>query len=385
MKNKKKIDRSVLLEKREERRRKAAKPIVKLADTSLKPKKKAPSIMERIALLWAHVIAIDLGTANVLIYVRGKGIVLNEPSYVAKHKKTNEIIAVGEAAKKMLGRTPTDIEVIRPLRQGVIDDYDMTEYMLRYFIKQALKGTNWIRPRVMISVPSGITAVEKRAVLEASLQAGARKTVLVEEPLAAALGTGIDEAKAPGAMVVDVGGGTTDIAVLSNTGVVVSESLRIGSDDFDEALIFYMKKKKKVIIGNRSAEELKIAIGTADRKAVPKEAQVRGRDLVTGLPKAVTVTSKEVQKALEDPIQLIVERVKAVLEKTPPELVAEIVDHGILITGGGALLEGFDRLLTRSIGVPVYLSDTPMYSVVMGAGRALKEMEKFQDTLVELE
>lgn len=384
-KNKKKSPRQRLLDKRAERRRKAAEPLESISEPLSKTPKKGESFLERLALLWGHDVGIDLGTANVVVFVKGRGIVLDEPSYVARHQHTKEVLAVGAEARKMLGRTPLDIEVIRPLKEGVIVDYDMTEYMLRHFVERAVPVARFFGPRLLLCVPSGITSVEKRAVLEASLQAGARKTVLIEEPLAAALGTGMDKASVVGAMVVDVGGGTTDIAVLSNTGIVVSDSLRIGSDHFDDALIYYMKKRKKVIIGKLSAEELKIAIGTADRKAQLREAKVRGRDLMTGLPKAITVSSKELQKAFEEPLLAIVEHIKAVLEKTPPELVAQIVDHGILLTGGGALIDGFDRLLTRSLGIACYLSDNPRYSVVLGTGRALEEMEHLQDTLEELQ
>lgn len=371
--------------KRTSERKRVRKPLESLAEPIKKTSSKHVSWQERLALLFAYDVGIDLGTANILVYVKGKGIVLDEPSCVAKNTHTGEIIAVGRDAHHMIGRTPPDIEVIRPLRAGVIDDYDTTEYMLRYFVRRAISSNPLFSPRILLCVPSGITSVEKRAVLEASLQAGARKTVLIEEPLAAALGTQLDKAKVQGSMVVDVGGGTTDIAVLCNTGVVVSESLRIGGDCFDEALIYYMKKKRKVTIGRLSAETLKIAIGTADRKSELRERQVCGQDLVCRLPKAVTVTSKEIQRAVEAPVLTIIERIKAVLEKTPPELVADIVNHGILLTGGGAMLDGFDRLLTRSLGIPVYLADNPRYSVVLGTGRALQEMEHLQDTLEELQ
>lgn len=381
--NKKKPNRKRVLQKREDRRKQPVKPIAKLTERADKPKE--PSFFERLALLWASDIGVDLGTSNILVYVKNRGIVLNEPSVVARYVRTNEIIAVGEAAKAMMGRTPDDIEVIRPLREGVIADYDTTEYMLRYFVQRVLSGSIFFKPRILVCIPSGITSVEKRAVLEASLQTGARKTVLIEEPLAAALGTGLDKASSSGVMVVDMGGGTTDIAVICNTGVVVSESLRIGSDKFDEALINFFKKRRKLVIGQHTAEALKIAIGTVDRKAQPRETDVKGRDLLTGLPKTMTVSSKDVQKALEYPVQLIIEQVKLILEKTPPEMVADIVDHGIVLTGGGALIDGFDRLLTRSTGIATYLSDNPLFSVVLGTGRALSEMTHFQDSLEDLQ
>ena len=333
----------------------------------------------------SKIIGIDLGTANVLIYVKGKGVVLDEPGYVAWNSRTHEVVAVGDDARVMLGRTPEEIEVIRPLQDGVITNYDMTEFMLRYYIKSVLPSSSLFKPRIVVCVPSGITPVEKRAVIEAVLQTGARKTVLIEEPLAAALGTGLDKAKSAGAIVVDIGGGTTDIAVLCNTGIVVSKSLRMGGDKFDEAIIAYIKRRRKMLIGHRTAEEIKIAVGTVDRKAPVEEIKVRGRDIVSGLPQTITVTSKEVQLALEKPIGIILEGIKDILEKTPPELVAEIADHGILLTGGGALISGLERLVTRSIGVAAYLVDNPRYSVIQGTGRALQEMDKLQDSLEELQ
>lgn len=387
-KNKKtpKASRQELLQKRAQRRRRRVEPIAELETrVPRQPKKVKFNVIERGAqLLGAH-IAVDLGTTNVLVFVKGRGIVLNEPSYVARYARTKEIIAVGSAAYKMLGRTPTDIEVVRPLRDGVIADYDTTEYMLRYFIQRVAKGSNIFKPSLLVCIPSGITSVEKRAVLEASLQAGARKTVLIEEPLAAALGTGLDKASSPVAMVVDIGGGTTDIAVICSTGVVVSESLRIGSDNFDDALVRYFRKRKRMLIGYQTAEALKRSIGTVDRRAQQRETTVKGRDLTSGLPKTLIVNSKDTQRALEDTVQRIVEQVKSVLEKTPPEMIADIVDHGIILTGGGALIDGFDRLLTRSIGISAHLSDNPLYSVVIGAGRALDHMSDLADTLDELQ
>ena len=382
--NRKKTDRSRLLRMREERRRRQAEPIGK---TSAKQNRPAESgrFFDTVANFLSKDVGIDLGTANVLIYVKGRGIVLDEPAYVARDTETSEVLAVGESAKNMRGRTPKGVEVVRPLRHGVIADYDTTEYMLRYFVSKALPSRPLFKPRIIVCVPSGTTSVERRAVLEATLQAGARKTVLVEEPLAAALGVGLDGVKSAGGMLVDVGGGTTDIAVLSRTGVVVSESLRIGSDVFDEAVISYLKRKRKLLIGESSAERLKISVGTTDRKAPVVEAQVRGRDLVTGLPKVSVVTSKEIQKALEAPMNEIIESIKSVLEKTPPELLADISDRGIVLTGGGALIDGFDRTLSHGLGMPAFLADSPMYSVIVGTGRALKEMGHFRDTLDELQ
>lgn len=384
--NKKTVNRADVRKKREERRKKSTQPIATTTPTKTQKRTaKGISFFERLALWWAYDIGIDLGTANVLIYVKGKGVVLDEPGYVAWNSRTHEVVAVGDDARIMLGRTPEEIEVIRPLQDGVITNYDMTEFMLRYYIRSVIPSSSLFKPRIVVCVPSGITPVEKRAVIEAVLQTGARKTVLIEEPLAAALGTGLDKAKSAGAIVVDIGGGTTDIAVLSSTGIVVSKSLRMGGDKFDEAIINYIKRRRKMLIGHRTAEEIKNAIGTVDRKAPVEEIKVRGRDMVSGLPQAITVTSKEVQLALEKPINSILEGIKDILEKTPPELVAEIADHGILLTGGGALISGLERLVTRSIGVAAYLVDNPRYSVIQGTGRALQEMDRLQDSLEELQ
>ena len=372
--------------KREERRKRSTQPIATTTPkTVAKKADKWVSPFEKLALWWAYDVGIDLGTTNVLIYIKGKGVVLDEPAYVAWNIHTHEVVAVGEDARIMLGRTPADIEVIRPLQDGVINNYDMTEFMLRYYIKSVLPASTLFKPRIVICVPSGITPVEKRAVIEAVLQTGARKTVLIEEPLAAALGTGLDKAASAGAIVVDVGGGTTDIAVLCTTGVVVSKSLRMGGDKFDEAIISYIKRRRKLLIGRRTAKEVKIAVGTVDRKAPVEEITVRGRDIVSGLPQAIKVSSKEVQMALEKPVNVILEGIKDILEKTPPELVAEICDHGIILTGGGALISGFDRLITWAIGVAAYLVDNPRYSVIVGTGRALREMDRLQDSLEELQ
>lgn len=295
--SKKKVSRADVLQKREERRKQSTQPIATTTPKNQSRKERTTvSPFERLALWWSYDIGIDLGTTNVLIYIKGKGVVLDEPAYVAWNIHTHEVVAVGEDARIMLGRTPADIEVIRPLQDGVINNYDMTEFMLRYYIKSVLPASSFFKPRIVICVPSGITPVEKRAVIEAVLQTGARKTVLIEEPLAAALGTGLDKASSAGAIVVDVGGGTTDVAVLCTTGVVVSKSLRMGGDKFDEAIIDYIKRRRKLLIGRRTAEEVKIAIGTVDRKAPIEEITVRGRDIVSGLPQAITVTSKEVQK-----------------------------------------------------------------------------------------
>lgn len=371
--------------KRQERKQKSTAPIATTTkQVTYKKEERGANLWDRFGLLWTTDIGIDLGTANVLIYVRGKGIVLDEPAYVARDKETNEVIAIGSEARHILGRTPEGIEVIRPLQGGVIADYDATAYMLGYFIRTVLPASSFMKPRMIVCVPSGITPVEKRAVLEALLEAGARKTVLMEEPLAAAMGTGLDRAKSVGAMVVDIGGGTTDIAVLCDTGVVVSASLRLGSDDFDEALIEFMKRKRKLLIGKHTAEEMKIAVGTVDRQHEEKTTPVRGRDVSTGLPKEIQMTSSDIRKALDRPIRKITEGIKGILEKTPPELLGQIADHGIMLTGGGALIDGMDRLITRVTGIAAYLVDNPRYSVIMGTGRALGEMHQLRDTLEEL-
>ncbi len=352
--------------------------------TSLKRDVKKVSFLDKLALLWTTDIGIDLGTTNVVMYVKGRGIVLDEPGCVACDTKTREVIAVGREAKAILGRTPDGIEVIQPLKGGVIADYDTTAYMLRHFMRRVMPISGLIRSRIIACVPSSITPVEKRAVLEVLLQAGAKKIVLMEEPLAAAIGTGLDKAEEVGAMVVDIGGGTTDIAVVCDSGVVVSESLRTGSDTFDEALIQYMKRKKKLLIGPLTAEDLKIEVGTVDPRSNEEHAIVRGRHSVTGLPRAVEITSKDMKFALERPVQSIIEGIVGILEKTPPELLAQINDHGIILTGGGALLRGLDRMITERTGRPAYVVDHPRYSVILGTGKALSELHQLRDTLEEL-
>jgi len=329
-------------------------------------------------------IGVDLGTANVLIYIKGKGIVLREPSVVAKDRDTNRILAIGEEARRMLGRTPGNIIAIRPLRDGVIADYDTTESMLRHFIQKVAGTRLFFKPRVMVCIPSGVTTVEKRAVLEAAMQAGARKTYLIEEPLAAALGAGLVIAEPRGSMVVDIGGGTTDVAVLSLGGIVVSESLRVGGDKFDEAIVRYVRREYQIMIGERTAEEIKINIGTAFPSGRDATMEIRGRDMVSGLPKTMRISSAETREALAEPISLIVECVKAVLEKTPPELAADIVDRGIVMTGGGSLLYGMDKLINQETGIPTYLADDPLSCVALGTGKALESLESLEDSLTTL-
>ena len=329
-------------------------------------------------------IGVDLGTANVLVYVKGKGIVLREPSVVAIDKDSNRVLAVGEEARRMLGRTPGNIVAIRPLREGVIADYDTTESMLRHFIRKVAGKSLFFKPRIMVCIPSGVTTVEKRAVLEAAMQAGARKTYLIEEPLAAALGAGLDIAEPCGAMVVDIGGGTTDVAVLSLGGIVVSESLRIGGDRFDESLVNFVKKEYKIMIGERTAEEMKVQIGTAFPNSRNETMEVRGRDLLSGLPKTVRITSEETREALAEPVALIVQCVKSVLENTPPELASDIMDRGIVMTGGGSLLHGLDRLIQEETGIPTYLAEDPLSCVALGTGKALESLESLEESLLTL-
>lgn len=329
-------------------------------------------------------IGVDLGTANVLVYIKGKGIVLREPSVVAIDRDSNTVLAVGEEARRMLGRTPGNIIAIRPLREGVIADYDTTESMLRHFISKVVPKNFFFKPRIMVCIPSGVTTVEKRAVLEAAVQAGAKKTYLIEEPLAAALGAGLDISEPFGSMVVDIGGGTTDVAVLSLGGIVVSESLRVGGDKFDEALVRYVKREYNVMIGERTAEQIKVTIGTALVSGRNESMEIRGRDLVSGLPKTLRITSAETFEALNESVSLIVQRVKTVLEITPPELSSDIMDRGIVMTGGGSMLYGLDKLIQQETGIPTYLAEDPLSCVALGTGKALDSLGTLEDSLTTL-
>lgn len=321
-------------------------------------------------------IGIDLGTANVLVYIKGKGIVLREPSVVAVDKDTNQVLAIGEEARRMIGRTPGNIVAIRPLREGVIADYDITESMLRHFIEKVVGRSFVFRPRIMICIPSGVTMVEQRAVQEAAEQAGARHTQLIEEPLAAALGAGLDISEPCGSMVVDIGGGTTDIAVISLGGIVTSASLRLGGDKFDSSIISYIKREFNMMIGERTAEDIKINIGAAFADAHTGDMDVRGRDMLSGLPKTINITVNQVAEALHEPVTNIVECVKKVLEETPPELSADIMDRGIVLTGGGAMLYGLDELIRRETEIPTAIADDPLSCVALGTGKALDGMGK---------
>ncbi len=325
--------------------------------------------------------AIDLGTANTLVYVRGQGIVLNEPSVVAINTRDNRALAVGMEAKRMIGRTPSYIQAIRPLRDGVIADFDITEKMLRYFI-QKVHRRRWARPRIVICVPSGITGVERRAVEEAAYHAGARKAYTIEEPMAAAIGVSLPVHEPSGSMVVDIGGGTTEVAVISLGGIVTSKSIRIGGDELDEAIIQWVKKEYNVMLGERTAEQVKMAIGSAWPYQNEPAAEVRGRDLITGLPKTIVLTSPEIREATEEPSQAIVDAVKFTLDKTPPELAADVMERGIVMTGGGALLRGLDVRLANETGMPIVTSDRPLQSVVLGSGQCLEEFDVLQGVLV---
>ena len=316
-------------------------------------------------------IGIDLGTANVLIYVKNKGIVLREPSVVAVDKDTNQVLAIGEEARRMIGRTPGNIVAIRPLKEGVIADYDITESMLRHFIEEVVGHSFVFRPRIMICIPSGVTMVEQRAVQEAAEQAGARHTQLIEEPLAAALGAGLDISEPCGSMVVDIGGGTTDIAVISLGGIVTSASLRIAGDKFDSSIIDYIKREFNLMIGERTAEDIKINIGAAFPEARQGHMDVRGRDLLSGLPKTIDVSVQQISEALNSPVTRIVDCVKRVLEDTPPELSADIMDRGIIMTGGGSMLYGLDELIRRETQIPTSLAEDPLSCVALGTGKAL--------------
>ena len=324
-------------------------------------------------------IGVDLGTANVLVYLKKKGIVLREPSVVAVDRDTGQVLAVGEEAKQMIGRTPGNIAAIRPLRDGVIADYNVTKTMLRYFIEKVIGHSFVFRPRIMICVPSGVTTVEKRAVQEAAEQAGARRTQLIEEPMAAAIGAGLPVDEATGSIIVDIGGGTTDVAVISLGGIVLSASLRVAGDKFDEAIIAYIRKQFNLLIGERTAEDVKMQIGAAYPEARNLQMEVKGRDLYTGLPKSVMVTTAQIAEALEGPVAAIVECVKKVLEDTPPELAADIMDHGIVLTGGGSMLYGLDARFRRQTGIPTMLADDPLSCVAIGTGKALDFADQFKD------
>lgn len=326
-------------------------------------------------------IGIDLGTASVLVYVKGKGIVLNEPSVVALDRTTNKVTKVGEEAQRMLGRTPGNIVAIRPLRDGVISDYEITEKMLKHFLKKVC-GKRIFKPRVVVCVPSGVTEVEERAVIDAAEQAGASKAKLIEEPIAAAIGAGVDISKPYGTMIVDIGGGTTDVAVISLGGIVVSNSIKVAGDKFDEAIVRYVRKKHNIMIGERTAEILKTQIGCVYPRPEVLSMEIRGRSLLSGLPETVVITSTELMEALAETVRYIVEATHNVLERTPPELVGDISDKGIILTGGGSLIYGLDQLLSKELGINVRIADDPISCVAIGTGKALEHFDYMHDSIV---
>ncbi len=329
-------------------------------------------------------IGIDLGTATTLVYVKGEGVVLCEPSVVAVERGTSHVLAVGEEAKRMLGRTPGNIVAIRPMRDGVITDFEITEAMLRHFIKKVRHRRFQVRPRIVIAIPSGITEVEKRAVKESAERAGAREVYLVEEPVAAAIGVGLPIQEPLGNMIIDIGGGTTEVAVISLAGIVFSKSIRIGGDEMNEAIIEYLKKTYNLMIGERTAEDIKIKIGSAYPLEEEMSTEVRGRDLIAGLPKSITITSEEVREALQEPLRAILESTKIALERTPPELAADLIEHGIVMAGGGSLLRGLDKLISEETALPVHVADDPVTAVVNGTGKVLNEIHYLKKITVTI-
>ncbi len=324
--------------------------------------------------LFSNDLGIDLGTATTLVYVKGEGIVLCESSVVAVQKDTSNVLAVGEEAKKMLGRTPGNIVAIRPMKDGVIADFEISESMLRYFIRKVHRRNTLIRPRIVIAIPSGITEVEKRAVKDSAEHAGAREVYLVEEPIAAAIGVGLPIQEPAGNMVIDIGGGTTEVAIMSLAGIVSSKSVRVGGDEMDEAIIAYLKKSYNLMIGERTAEEIKIRIGSAFPLEEELSMEVRGRDLIAGLPKGVTISSEEIRESLQEPLSSILEVARLTLERTPPEISGDLVDRGLILAGGGALLRGIDKLIAEEIGLPVHTAEDPITAVALGTGKILTEM-----------
>jgi rod shape-determining protein MreB len=326
--------------------------------------------------------AVDLGTANTLVYVRGRGIVLNEPSVVALNTNNGQVVAVGVEAKRMIGRTPGNIVAVRPLKDGVIADFDVTERMLRYFIQKVHRRTRMAKPRIVVAVPSGITGVEQSAVKEAGHQAGARKVYIIEEPMAAAIGAGLPVNEPTGNMVVDIGGGTTEVAVISLGGIVTSQSIRIAGDELDQAIVTFGKKEHSLMLGERTAEEIKLALGSAFPAKDEPHAEIRGRDLVSGLPKTVLISAAEIRGAIDEPITLIIDAVKSTLDKCPPELAGDVMDRGIALTGGGALLRGLDQRIREETGMPVHIADSPLDSVVLGTGKCVEDFDTLRQVLV---
>ncbi|MCD6489722.1 MAG: rod shape-determining protein [Thermodesulfobacterium sp.] len=331
-------------------------------------------------------IAIDLGTANTLIYLKGKGIILAEPSVVAvkEDRRYKKVLAVGEEAKRMIGKTPGNIKAIRPLKDGVIADFEVTEAMIKYFIQKIYNRGYFLKPRVIISVPSGTTQVERRAVKESAEGAGAREVYLIEEPMASAIGAGLPITEPVANMIIDIGGGTTEIAVISLGGIVISNSVKIAGDKIDEAISQYIKRKYNLLIGEATAEHIKIKIGNVLPEEPYETIEIKGRDLVTGVPKTITISSKEIQEAIKEPVDLILQAIREVLEETPPELSADIVDKGIVLSGGGALLKNFDKLIAQETGLEVKIADNPLFCVAIGAGKALDEIDKLKEVMIEV-
>jgi len=334
--------------------------------------------------LFSNDMGIDLGTATTLVFVKGEGVVLCEPSVVAIERGTSHVLAVGEEAKRMLGRTPGNIIAIRPMKDGVIADFEITEAMLRYFIKKVHHRRVLVRPRIIIAIPSGITEVEKRAVKDSAERAGSREVFLIEEPIAAAIGVGLPIQEPIGNMIIDIGGGTTEIAVISLAGIVFSKSIRIGGDEMNEAIIEYLKKTYNLMVGERTAEDIKIKIGSAYPLEEEMSIEVKGRDLVAGLPKTVTITSEEIRESLQEPLRAILEVTKMSLERTPPELAADLIDHGIVMAGGGSLLRGLDKLISEETGLPVHISEDPITAVANGTGRVLSEIQYLKKVTVSV-
>ena len=334
--------------------------------------------------LFSNDIGIDLGTATTLVYVKGEGIVLCEPSVVAVERGTSHVLAVGEEAKRMLGRTPGNIIAIRPMRDGVITNFEVTEAMLRHFIRKVRHRRFQIRPRIVIAIPSGITEVERRAVKESAERAGAREVFLIEEPVAAAIGVGLPIQEPVGNMIIDIGGGTTEIAVISLAGIVFSKSIRIGGDEMNEAIIEYLKKTYNLMVGERTAEDIKIKIGSAYPLEEEMSLEVKGRDLIAGLPKAVTITSEEIRESLQEPLRAILEVTKISLERTPPELASDLIEHGIVMAGGGSLLKGLDKLISEETGLPVHVADDPVTAVANGTGKVLNEIKYLKKVTVSV-
>jgi rod shape-determining protein MreB len=338
--------------------------------------------MDNLFQIIGRDMAVDLGTANTLVYVRGRGIVLNEPSVVAINTKSGAILAVGSEAKQMIGRTPAHIVAIRPLKDGVIADFDVTEKMLRYFIQKVHRRSFLAKPRCVVCVPSGITGVEQRAVEEATISAGARSAFIIEEPMAAAIGAGLPVHEPTGNMIVDIGGGTTEVAVVSLGGIVTSQSIRIGGDELDESIINYVKKEYSLMLGERTSEEIKMAIASAFPMPEETNAEIRGRDLVTGLPKTIVISAEEIRRAIEEPVNQIVDAVKNTLDKCPPELAADIMDKGIVLAGGGSLLKGLDERLKHETGMPIHIAEDPLFAVAVGSGKCLEEFESLKRVLI---